>query len=99
MAPEADPSQLIGVCAMKTLTITKQIRAWCLGPEDGGKASVSNRRALAGAAINSVAKSDLPSAEHYWRDVLPSGSFGASLGGRSTVDSAAVGWRLNSWLP
>ena len=64
---------------MNTLITTpKRICAFFFGPNDGEKAWFSNRRGLAGAAINSVAGSDLPSAEHYWRDVLPPGSLGAN---------------------
>jgi hypothetical protein len=85
---------------MKTLITTpKQICALFFGPHDGEKAWFSHRRGLAGAAINSVAGSDLPSAEHYWRDVLPPGSLGANLGGRSAIGSAVDRWRLNPWIP
>jgi hypothetical protein len=85
---------------MKTLITTpKQICALFFGPNDGEKASLSNRHGLADAAIKSVAGSELPSAEHYWRDVLPPGSLGANPDGRSAIASAVDRWRLNTWLP
>jgi hypothetical protein len=65
--------------AMKTLTTTsEQIFASCLRPNAGETAWLNARRGAA-AAINSVARSELPFAEHYWRDVLPE-SFGSTAG-------------------
>ena len=72
---------------MKTLTITsEQIFASCLRPNDGETAWLNARRGAA-AAINSVARSELPFAEHYWRDVLPE-SFGSTAGDGSAGEAA-----------
>ena len=72
---------------MKTLiTTSDQIFASCLRPNDGETAWLNARRGAA-AAINSVARSGLPFAEHYWRDVLPE-SFG-SAGGTQLIDGSA----------
>jgi hypothetical protein len=64
---------------MKTLNKTsEQIFASCLRPNAGETAWLNTRREAA-AAVNSVARSGLPCAEHYWRDVLPE-SFGSTAG-------------------
>ena len=74
---------------MKTLTTTsEQIFASCLGPHDGGKAWRNVGTRFAAAAINSVAKSGLPFAEHYWRDVLPDPSDQEPEGNQSTIQRA-----------
>jgi hypothetical protein len=48
----------------------------------------------------SIAGSELPMADHYWRDVLPTASFGkGAVGQWPTSGSAVDRWRLHTWLP
>jgi hypothetical protein len=82
---------------MKTLITTLRQASGRSGK--GCKSWLSNWRGLADPASNSIAGGELPMADHYWRDVLPTASFGMGAGGQRPTGSEVDRWRLNTWLP